>query len=286
MIKGLKRKSPAEKILYCIVSLIFAVIAASYVYILVWTLISSLKTHQEIVLNPFSLPKKWQWSNYLDMVRLFEVNGTGFWGMLFNSLWFSVIGAFLAQVTTATFAYTCTKYKFPGSGLVYPVILVMMTLPIYGSSGATYKIIYNMGLVDNYAHVLLSIAGFSTQFLYYRAFIRNISNTYAESAMIDGANDFQIYLKVMFPQIKPIFAALFLTTWLGSWNSYESPLLYLPNLPTLPVGIYQFNVEMLFRVRLDVLFAACMVVSIPALILFVVFNKTITTNVSVGGIKG
>ena len=68
MIKGLKRKSPAEKILYCIVSLIFAVIAASYVYILVWTLISSLKTHQEIVLNPFSLPKKWQWSNYLDMV--------------------------------------------------------------------------------------------------------------------------------------------------------------------------------------------------------------------------
>ena len=85
---------------------------------------------------------------------------------------------------------------------------------------------------------------------------------------------------------KPIFGALFLTNWLGTWNNYESALVYLPNLPTLPVGIYQFNTEMIYRARLDILFAACVIISIPAIVLFVAFNKVITTNVSLGGIKG
>lgn len=286
MFKSLKRKSWAEKVIYCCVSLLFALVAASYVYIIFWTLMSSLKTHTEIVLNPFSLPEKLNWSHFLELTDLFYVNGHGFWEMLFNSVWFSVGGALLAHLTVSRFAYACTKYQFPGSNLVYSIILIMMTLPIYGSSGASYRIIYKLGLVDSYAHVLLSMTGFTASFLYYRAYIQGISSTYMEAAKIDGANHFQIYRLVMFPQIKPLFTALFLTTWLGSWNNYESALVYLPNLPTLPVGIYQFNTEMIYHVRLDLLFAACFVVSVPALILYIGFNKLITTSVAIGGIKG
>lgn len=286
MFKGLKRKSPLEVALYCFVSLVFLAVALSYIYIFVWTLISSLKTHTEIVMNPFSLPEKWIFSHYIEAIKTFEVNGHGFWNMLFNSVWFSVVGALLQQITTVTFAYCSTKYKFPGSKLVYPIIMVMMTLPVYGNAGATYRIIHNMGLIDSYAHVLLSISGFSVSFLYYRAFFQGLSWTYAEAAMMDGAGDFLIYLKVMLPQARSLFTAMFLTTWLTSWNNYESALLYLPNLPTLPIGIYRFNLEMVYQARLDILFAACILASIPALVLFIAFNKVITTNVSLGGIKG
>ncbi|MBR4761885.1 MAG: carbohydrate ABC transporter permease [Clostridia bacterium] len=281
-----KRRSIPELVLYCFVSLIFALVAASYVYILFWMLKSSLSTHTEIVMNPFSWPKELHWSNFADLVNLFSINGNGFWNMLFNSVYFSVLGAFLQQITTATFAYCSTKYEFPGSKLIYPTILVIMTLPIYGSEGAKYRLISQLGMVDSYAHILLSIAGFTASYLYYHAFFKNLSWGYAEAAMIDGANDFKIYTRVMFPQAKPIFTALFLTTWLTSWNSYESALVYLPNLPTLPVGIYQFNQEMIYRARMDVLMAACFVVTVPALIMFIVFNKTLTTNISVGGLKG
>ncbi len=284
--KNLKRKSPAEQALYCFVSLIFAVVAASYVYIIVWTFLSSLKTHTEIVLNPFSLPETPIWSHYLEIAEVFTVNGHGFLEMLFNSVWFSIVGAFLQQYTVVRFAYACTKYRFPGADLVYTIILIMMTLPLYGSAGATYKIIHNFGLTNSYAHVLISMSGFTSGFLYYRAYIQGISSTYMEAAKMDGANDFQTFRMVMFPQIKPLFTAMFLTTWLASWNNYENALIYLADLPTLPVGIYQFNKEMIFRVRLDLLFAACFVVSVPALILYIVFNKTLTTSVSVGGIKG
>ena len=286
MFRGLKRKAPAERILYCFVALVFLVVALSYVYIFLWTLISSLKTHTEIVMNPFSLPEEWKWSNYLEMAEVFTIKGNGFFKMLFNSIWFSVAGSLLMHLTTITFAYTCTKYTFPGSKLINSIILIMISLPIYGNAGAVYRLYYNFGLIDTYAHVLVSMAGFNVQFLYYRAFFKNLSNTYMEAAKMDGADHFQTYFRIMFPQSKPIFTALFLTTWLASWNSYESAMVYLPNLPTLPVGIYQFNTEMIYRARLDILFGACVIVSVPALILFIVFNKTLTTNVSVGGIKG
>ena len=282
----LGRKSPAEKALYLCVSLLFAVVAASYIYILVWTLMSSLKTHTGIVMNPFSLPEVWHWEHFAEMTMLFQVNGHGFWEMLFNSVWFSVGGSLLTHFTTISFAYVSTKYEFPGSKWIYTIVMVMMTLPVYGSSGAQYRLIRSLGLVDSYAHILLSISGFTSAYLYYRAFFKGLSWSYAEAAMMDGANEFQTYFKVMLPQAKPIFTALFLTTWLVAWNNYESPMVYLPNLPTLPVGVFQFNKEMIYQARLDILFAACLVVSIPALIIFVAFNKVLTTNVSVGGIKG
>lgn len=286
MFKSLKRKAPAEKVIYCFVSLIFLLFALSYIYIIAWTLMSSLKTHTEIVLDPFSLPKVLNWSSYLELPEVFYVNNNGFGQMLFNSVWFSVVGAFLQQFVTIAFAYCCSKYKFPGSEWIYTIVLIMTTLPIYGTGGATYRLYHELGLINTYAHVLASCAGFNIHFLYYRAYFKNLSWTYAEAAMMDGANHFQIYSKVMLPQAKPLFFSLFLTTWLASWNNWSSVLLYLPKLPTLPVGIQQFNVEMIYKARLDVLFAACMIVAIPALVMFIAFNKVLTTSVSVGGIKG
>lgn len=282
----LGRKTPGETILHLIVSAVFAIIALSYVYMFFWAVMSACKTHTEIIMNPFALPQKWHWDHFIEVISSLEVNGHGFWEMLFNSCFFSVGGAFLQTFVTITFAYCCTMYKFPGSNLPYTIILVIMTLPIYGAGGATYALYRQLGMVDSYTHIICSAAGMTGSFLYFRAFFKNMSWTYAEAAAMDGCGPFRLYFKVMLPQAKPIFGALFLTTWLASWNNYESALLYLPNLPTLPVGIYQFNTEMIYRARLDILFAACVLVSIPALVLFTVFNKMITTNVSVGGIKG
>ena len=281
-----KRKSPAEVILYLFVSLIFMVVALSYIYILVWAFISGAKTHTEIVMDPFGLPEVWHFEHYLEVFETFELNGHNFLDMFGNSVWFSVMGALLVQFTSCTLAYGCSKYRFRGSGFIYTLTMFIITLPIYGNSGAVYELYANLGLIDSYAQVITTASGFNIMFLYYMAFFKNLSWTYAEAAMMDGAGDFQIYFRIMLPQARAIFGALFLTQWITNWNTYEAHLVYLPNLPTLPVGIYQFNTEMMFRARLDILFAACVIIVIPALILFIAFNKTITTNVSVGGIKG
>lgn len=281
-----KRKSPAEIALHIAVSALFMVVALSYLYILAFAIISGLKTNSEIVMNPFALPETWHWENYIDVFNLLEVNGNNFFHMLLNSVWFSVAGVLLQQFFSMSLAYCCTKYKFPGSNLVYPIVMVMITLPIYGNSGAVYKLYYDLGIINNYAQVIVNAGGFNIFFLYYVAFFKNLSWTYAEAGMMDGANAFQIYFRIMFPQAKPMFGALFLTSWIQNWNNYENALVYLSKLPTLPVGIYQFSTEMIYRARMDILFAACVLICIPALVLFIAFNKIITTNVSVGGIKG
>lgn len=284
--KSLKRKSPAEAIMYMFVSIIFMAVALSYVYILVYALLSGFKTNTEIVMNPFHLPTVWHWENYIDVFSQLEVNGNTFVNMFINSVYFSISTSLISQFVCMTFAYCCTKYKFPGSELIYTIILVVITLPIYGSGGATYRLYRGLGLIDSYAYVITAASGINMGFLYYRAFFKNMSWTYAEATMMDGGNAFDIYYRVMMPQAKPIFGALFLSGWMSSWNDYGAALIYFPNLPTLPVGIYQFNIEMVYRARMDILFAACVLVCIPSLTLFIMFNKAITTNISVGGIKG
>lgn len=286
MFKSLRRKSFGEKALYIFVSMIFMAVALSYIYILVWSFISACKTHTEIVMDPFSLPKKWNFSNFIEVFTRLNVNGNGFGIMLFNSIWFSVMGTLLAQFCAATFSYCATKYTFPGSRHIYTLLLLIMTLPLYGNGGAQYKLYHQLGLIDNYFQIITAYGAINAGTLWYMAYYKNFSNTYSESARMDGANDFQIYFRIILPQARPLFIALFLQQWLSVWNTAESVLVYLPNLPTLPAGIYQFNQEMIYQLRLDILFAACVIVVMPALILFIVFNKTLTTNVSLGGIKG
>ena len=198
--KNFKRKAPSEIAVHCFVSVIFMVVALSYLYILVWSFIAGLRTNNEIVLDPFGLPTTWNWHHYIEVFEKLEVKGHNFFDMFFNSVWFSVLGPLIQQFVTCWFAYTCSKYKFPGSGLPYAIVLIMITLPIYGTGGAMYKLNYSLGLIDSYARVILMAEGFNMHFLYYTAYFKNLSWTYAEAAQIDGANDFLIYFKIYLMQ--------------------------------------------------------------------------------------
>lgn len=282
----MKRRPLSEKTVYWIVSVIFAVVALSYLYVLVWMFIAACKTHSEVALDPFGLPANWNFSHFIEAFSVFEVNDNGFFMMLFNSLWFVTVSMVVNIFTTMTFAYACTKYDFPTSKWPFALIMIMMTLPIYGTGGAGYKLIWNMGLINNYAAVFFSVSAFSADFLYFQAYYQNLSWSYVEAAQIDGANDFQAYFKVMIPQTMPLLTALFIGGFIGGWSAYETQMVQQPELPTLPVGIYLFEQEMVYRARLDILFAACFIVSIPCIVLFSIFKKTMMENVSLGGMKG
>lgn len=187
MPKSFRRKAKAEIAIHILVSLIFAVIAASYLYMFIWAIIAGAKTHTEIALDPFGLPETWNFRHYLEVFSMLDVNGTNFWGMLFNSVYFSVGDALISNFFTLTFAYCCSKYKFPGSELPYTIIMVMITLPLYGSGAAAYRLNESLGMIDSYARLVMSIGGMGMGFLYYRAYYKNVSWSYAEAAMIDGA---------------------------------------------------------------------------------------------------
>ena len=116
--------------------------------------------------------------------------------------------------------------------------------------------------------------------------MQNLSWSYAEAAYIDGANEAQVFFKVMIPMCISPICALFVLRAIGIWNDYSTSLLYLKETPTLATGLYIFKSQMTYKVRMDILIAASMLSIIPVLILFLVFNKTLLDLDLSGGIKG
>ena len=279
------RKSVGEIILYAIVFLIFCFFAFSYLYILIWGFLAGLKTADEIVMDPFSLPSVWHFGHYVEVFSLLEVNRTKYFGMMLNSMYFSIIGSFLATMMASMLAYVTSKYKFFGSKIYYILSLIMILLPIYGNGGSMYKLIVRLRLMNSPMMIITSMSGMGLYYMYFHAFYKNLSWSYAEAALMDGAGHYTVFFRIMFPQTLSLFGALFLLTWIGEWNNYGTALIYLPKMPTLAVGLYLFELEMTYNVRPDILYAACMIACVPTLILFICFNKVLLSNISLGGIK-
>ena len=259
--------------------------AATYVYVLLWCFMSGAKEHREVVLSPFALPTTWHFRNYLDVFDLMTVNGSGFFRMLLNSLYFSVLGGFLTTFSSLMLAYVTAKYKFPGRGIFFGASLVMILLPIYGQGGSMYLLLDKLEFINSPWMILSSLGGFGMNYMYFHAFFQNLSWGYAEAAEIDGAGEYGIFFRIMLPLAMPMFGAVFLMVWLSEWNNYASALLYLPQMPTLAVGIYLFRESMTNSVRSDILWAGSFLVCLPPLALFICFNKVLMSNISLGGIK-
>ncbi len=284
MKKAVKR-SLSQTIVYSIVFVIFALVALSYLYVLVWSFISGIRTHDAIALNPMGFTDMGHFENFAYVFTRFEIARVGYFGMLFNSIVFSLIGPLIGNLLTCMLAYVTCKYKFPGSKWFYFATIIMISMPIYGAGGSAYKLYSKLGIINSYAYIITYFSGINMNYLIYYSAFESLSWNYAEAALIDGANEFQVFFKAMFPLVINIFGALFLVAWVGAWNDYSSALIYLSKLPVLASGIYSFELDMQHINRFDLLYAAYFITAIPPLIMFTVFNKALTSNVSLGGLK-
>lgn len=283
--KGRKNLTTGTKIIYAFVVAFFALLAFSYIYIFFFCFNSGLKTHDEIVMDPFGLPGNANFSNYIEVFSLLKVNKVNFFGMVFNSLYFSIVGYFLTCMISCMLAYVTNKYKFPGAKLYFVVVTFTCILPIYGNGGSMYRLLHQLGFINSPMYIIMYCGGMGAYYLYFFAAFSSLSWSYAEAAQIDGANDFTIFYRVMFPQVIALFGALFIIGWVADWNNYGTPLVYLPKMPTLAAGLYIFELEMDRQPQMHILYAGYFISAIPAVVLFALFNKTLTSNVSLGGIK-
>ena len=282
--KLFSRKSPSEIVLYSLVFIVFCAFAFSYLYMIFWCAYSGMRKYEDLTTNPFGFSGV-QLRNYIDVFTMLTVGESNFFDMLVNSLYFSFLGPFLCITVTSMMAYVTAQYKFFGSKAVYFIVLVVITLPLYGSTTAMYKLLYKIKIINTRWMILTSLNAFSIYYMYFFAFYKGLSKSYAEAAEIDGANKWQIYFKIMLPQAFAMFGSLFLMLWIADWNNYSTALIYLSDLPTLAVGIYKFKIRMTYSSRMDILYAACTVSLLPPLIIFIFFNNALMSNVSVGGIK-
>lgn len=287
----LNKRSLGEKIVIGIVFVIFFLYAASLIYPFIWLIINSLKDGLEYEIHlmaktPFELPATPLFSNYIKAFTAFEYNDTNFYGMFFNSIWYVGISTFNGVFASCLTGYCVSKYKFRLRGVLYGIAIFSMTIPILGTTAATFKLVSALNIYDSPLYVVLTtFGGFGFNFLIMYGFFQNISWSYAEAVFIDGGGHFTVFFKIMLPQAIAPITTLCLKTAIEHWNAYEAPILFIPHFPTVSSGLY-FIEKSLSRDSMPLYYAALFLAALPVLTVFVTFSNKIMQNVSVGGLKG
>lgn len=281
-----KRRGITEKLTLTIAFIVFSIYSLIMIYMILWVTMSSFKTNREFYRDPFVLPAVWQFKNYLTAFDELQSNGVNFIGMTFNSMWYAVGLTVIHILTCSATGYVFAKYEFGAKKTMMSIAILAMVIPIVGSMPAAYKLMHDLCLVDSPLVLVTGLAGFGMHFIIMKSYFQGVSWSYAEAAFMDGATHFGVFLKIMLPMAKGPALALGIRAFIGYWNDYYSPLLYLDEMPTLSTGLYLYRLELNYSSNEPVYFAGVVMSMIPVFILFTIFSERIMNNVVAGGLKG
>lgn len=289
------RKQPLSvKIIYIVFFVMFTVFAFLYLYPLAWAFINSLKSMKEYATNSLTLPKTWLWRHYREVFTEFQAvplsGGEPFryMDMLYNSLWILVVKVFVNVSSSMLLAYALARFRFPGSKFLYALVIFANTIPIIGAGPAAYKLAMQLNMVNNPSLLWLMWAGgFDFAFIVLYGYFKGVSPSYSESAKMDGANNWTIFIKVILPQVTPCIAAIAITQATGVWNDYSTPMIYMRDYPNLAYGMYLFkDSSFLVKDSMPIYFASAVISCMPVIILYTCSQNLILNNMTTGGLKG
>ena len=273
-----------------------SIYALSLVLALLWALLSSLKSRFDFRENPFSLPKNWRFDNYMKAFGELFVGietATGSRNvympeLLFNTVVYALGSTIFSVMSPCLTAYIVAKYKFKGRNVLYATVIVTMLLPIVGSLPSSMILMKAIGFYDNLIGIWITKGSFlGMNFLIFYACFKSFSWDYAEAAFIDGASNFRVMVQINLPLAKTTILAMALLAFVGYWNEYETQLIYLPSMPSLAYGLFQFQFSVsTVASSVTIQLAGCMIVAIPIFILYMIFKDMLIGNIAVGGIKG
>ena len=248
---------------------------------LIWTVISSFKNNSEIFASPFSLPSKWNFDNY---VSAWTTSGIG--SFFFNTL-VVVFGALILTMLFGSMtAYVLARFQFPGSRILYYLMLAGLTFPIFLAIVPLFFVLQNFGLLNTLPGLIVTYAAFAYPFtvFFLFSFFKSLSNSIAEAAAIDGAGEWRTFFQVMLPMAKPGLATVAILNFVGLWNQFLLPIALNtdPEKYVLTQGMAQFASQAGYSVDFGALFAAVVITVIPVLIVYVIFQRQLQGSVSQG----
>lgn len=294
LLKHRQKRTVAQNIGVSIAVVVFLLYAAFILFFFLFAFLIAIKEDHmafiddQINVRLFRFPEHPTLKHFFNVFTVWEsiTGDTGYGEMLFNSIWISVLGPLISSFCTATVTYVLVFYNSRLTRSIYKVGVFVAILPIYGSSGAMYKLLTDVGIIDTPLMFLTNITLFGANFFYFYAFYKGISWQYAEAAFIDGAGHWGAYLKIILPMLIPSATALYIMGVIGTWNDYATILLYWPSFPTLAYGAYAFSEIAKFNANTPSYFAGVLISLIPILVLFGCFQNTIMEKVHIGGLKG
>jgi multiple sugar transport system permease protein len=264
--------------------LILVFIALVILLPLFWMLSTSFKPKSQLFSTQiYWIPKRITLANYNDLLNDPSVPIVQWF---INSIGIGITSTALIVGIDALAAYAYARMEFPGRTTLFTIMLATLFMPGLMFLIPNFLTIYNLGLLNNYAGVILpGLAGvFGVFFL--RQFFETLPKELEEAARIDGANAFQVFYKVVLPLAKPALATLAIITFLASWNDFLWPFLILQstNLQTLPLGLR--TLQGAYTSEYGLMMAGAVIVAVPVLILYIALQRFIVQSVASTGLKG
>lgn len=248
---------------------------------LLWVVMSSFKTSSEIFASPFSLPSSLQFQNY---VNAWTTAGIG--SFFFNSV-IVVFGAlFLTMLFGSMTAYVLARYTFPGSRVLYYMMLAGLTFPIFLAVVPLFFVLQGIGLLNTLPGLIVTYTAFAFPFtvFFLVAFFRTLPASLAEAASLDGAGEWRTFFQVMLPMAKPGLATIAILNFVGLWNQFLLPVALNTDRENyvLTQGMASFASQAGYSVDFGALFAAVVITVVPVLVVYLIFQRQLQGSVSQG----
>jgi ABC-type glycerol-3-phosphate transport system permease component len=266
-----------------LVTLLLAVLTLSFLYPLYYMLANSLKTRAAYFARPFALPgAPLQLANYATMISQFRILN-----LFKNSFVISALTVVLLLAAGTFASYVFAKYRFKGRSVLYVAVMVTMFIPSQVTIIPLYVLFSRMGLVSTYWSVVLSyVALFLPEcILLMTANFRGIIDELLEAAEIDGCGYFQKVWNVVLPMGR---AAVFLSIifyFITSWNDLFTPMIFLQSMEKRTVMVALATLMGRYTGAPTLQFAGLLLAAVPALAVYIVFQRQIIRGLSVGAIK-
>jgi N-acetylglucosamine transport system permease protein len=254
------------------------------IFIILWVIMSSLKTNKELFTDVWALPTKLHFENYAK--ALFAVDMEYYF---LNSLVVVLTSVLVILILSAPAAYVLSRKKFKGStwfmlafiaGIGIPIPLLFIPLFVIMTAFKINNTLLGLGVL----FIALSLP--FTVFML-SGFFTSLPVELEEAAIIDGASDFQVFFRVMLPLGLPglITAAIF--NFIGLWNEYQLALVFLndPNKSTLSLGLYSLSNGMEYTGDWVGLMAGVVLVMIPTIILYIILSERMISGITMGAVK-
>jgi len=261
-------------------------VGAAIVLILpfLWIISTSLKGSESIfAVPPQWIPKDLHWDNYAKVFSKMP-----FFIYLKNSVFISVLTISGTLLSSSLVAYAFACLKWPGRDRLFVFVLGTMMLPAQVTMIPVFVVYKQFGWLNTFKPLIVPafFGGGAFNIFLLRQFFLTIPKELFEAARLDGCSEFKIYWKIVLPLAKPALATVAILTFMMTWNDFLGPLIYLSDKlkGTLALGLAMFVGQ--YQTEWGVLMAASVLVMLPVIVLFFLFQKYFIRGFMMSGIKG
>jgi raffinose/stachyose/melibiose transport system permease protein len=260
----------------------FLLIGVVFIFPMFWMVLSSFKTNRDIFRYPFGLPSSIDPGRW---VEAWEVGRIGRYAL--NSAIVTGVSVTLILLLGAAAAFAFSRYRFRGRGLALGLFALGLLLPLQSYFIAQSKLFTQAGITDSLVALIIPYTAMGLPLATYllKVYLDALPEELFDAARIDGAGDIRTFVGIAMPLLRPGLATVAIFSALACWNEFLLALLYLQSdeIKTIPTGLLAFSSR--YVTDYSLLFSALSIVTIPMVVIYVVFNRQIVEGITAGSVK-